>query len=430
MQNVCIIGSGHVGLVTGACLAELGNKVICVDNDVPKIEGLKKGAMPFYEPGLKEMVDKNVGQARLSFSTSIAEGVKVSDIIFIAVGTPQKANGEADLTYVEAVSLEIARAMDDYRLIVEKSTVPARTGGWIKRTVASNTANIDFDVVSNPEFLREGSAIHDTMNPDRIIVGAESEKAAALMSQLYKPLNAPIIITNIETAELIKHASNSFLALKISYINAVANICEKLGADVVKVAEGMGYDKRIGREFLDAGAGYGGYCFPKDLQAFIRLAGEVDYDFELLKAVQKINDWQKRQIVKKLRDALWNLSGKTIGILGLSFKPDTDDIREAPSIDIIKQLKEEGARIKVYDPQAMSKVKEIFPDIFYCQTLYQAAEGSDALVIITEWDEFKDMDLMKVKKLLTQPVIVDGRNIYEPQKMKKLGFIYQGIGRG
>ncbi|MFC1985237.1 UDP-glucose dehydrogenase family protein [Chloroflexota bacterium] len=429
MKIICIIGSGHVGLVTGVCLAELGNRVICIDNDVQKIADLKKGIIPYYEPGLEEMVHKYVNEGRLSFTTSIAEGVKASEIIFIAVGTPQKANGEVDLTYIEGVSREISKAIDSYRVIVEKSTVPAKTGAWIKRTILNNNSNIDFDVVSNPEFLREGSGIYDTLNPDRIVIGVESERAASIMTELYKPLNAPIIITNIETAELIKHASNSFLALKISYINAIANICEKLDADVVKVAEGMGYDKRIGRDFLNAGVGYGGYCFPKDLLGFIRLADEVDYNFELLKIVKKINDSQRRLVIKKLRNALWNLSGKTIGIWGLSFKPNTDDIREAPSLDIIEQLMEEGAKVKSYDPQAMGNVKKIFPDIEYCNNPYQVAEGSEALLIITEWDEFKDIDLPKVKRLLKQPIMIDGRNIYDPQVMKELGFIYQGIGR-
>ena len=430
MKKICVIGSGHVGLVTGACLADLGNRVICMDDDVKKIESLTKGVIPFYEPGLEEIVHRNMGSSRLSFTTSVEEGTQQAEIVFICVGTPQKPNGEADLSSVELVSQRIAKAMDSYKVVVEKSTVPVKTGRWVKRTIElNNSNNSDFDVASNPEFLREGKAVCDFMHPDRIVIGVESGRAANIMTELYKPLDAPIIITNIETAELIKHASNAFLALKISYINAIANICEKVGADVAKVAEGMGYDKRIRREFLDAGVGYGGYCFPKDLLAFIRLADEIDYDFELLKIVQKINDSQRRLVIKKLRSTLWNLSGKTIGILGLSFKPDTDDIREAPSIDIIKQLQGEGAKIKAYDPQAMNKVKEIFPSIEFCRSPYQVAEGSDALVIITEWDEFKNIDLLKIKQLLNQPVIVDGRNMYEPQKMRELGFIYQGIGR-
>lgn len=419
-----------MGLVTGACFAELGNKVICADDDIPKVEALKRGALPFYEPGLEEMVHRNMKQSNLSFTTSVEEGTKASDIIFIAVGTPQKPNGEADLTSVEGVSRRIAKAMAEYKLIVEKSTVPVKTGSWIKRIIhLSNLHKVDFDVASNPEFLREGSALEDFMEPDRIVIGVETERAANILVELYRPLNAPIMITNIETAELIKHASNSFLALKISYINAIANICERVGADVTKVAEGMGYDRRIGREFLDAGAGYGGYCFPKDLSAFIKVAEEAGYDFELLKLIEKINNFQRQQIVKKAKNALWNLKDKTIGIFGLAFKPNTDDMREAPSIDIIRQLQEEGVQIKAYDPQAMKNAGRILHNIEYCLSPYEAAKDSDALVIITEWNEFKSLDLLRIKKLLRQPVIIDGRNVFDPAKMKALGFSYTGVGR-
>lgn len=430
MTNILVVGAGHVGLVTGACLADLGNSVICMDDDNEKIEGLRKGIMPFYEPELEEIVQRNVKVNRLSFTTRVEEGVKQAEIIFICVGTPQRPGGESDLSYVETASKRIAAAMDGYKVIVEKSTVPVRTGGWVKRTIElNNSGKMDFDVVSNPEFLREGKAIYDFMHPDRIVIGAESERAANMMIELYKPLNAPLIVTNIETAELIKHASNVFLALKISYINAIASICEKVGADVVKVAEGMGYDRRIGREFLDAGVGYGGYCLPKDLAAFIKIAEEVGYDFELLKAIQRINEGQQDLIVKKIKNALWNLNNKTIAILGLSFKPDTDDMREAPSIGIVAKLQEEGAKIRAYDPQAMEVAKKILPDITYCDTPYQAVEDSDALIIITEWDEFKNLDLVKIKKLLKQPVIIDGRNIFDPSRMKELGFSYHGVGR-
>ncbi len=430
MTNILVVGAGHVGLVTGACLADLGNSAICMDDDNEKIEGLKKGIMPFYEPELEEIVQRNVKVNRLSFTTRVEEGVKQAEIIFICVGTPQRPGGEADLSYVETASERIAAAMNSYKVIVEKSTVPVRTGGWVKRTVKlNNSGDVSFDVVSNPEFLREGKAIYDFMHPDRIVIGVESERAANMMIELYKPLNAPLIVTNIETAELIKHASNVFLASKISYINAIANICEKVGADVVKVAEGMGYDKRIGGDFLNAGIGYGGYCLPKDLAAFIKIAEEVGYDFELLKAIQRINDDQRELIVKKAKSALWNLNNKTIAILGLSFKPDTDDMREAPSIGIVAKLQEEGAKIRAYDPQAMEVAKKILPDITYCETPYQAAEDSDALIIITEWDEFKNLDLLKVKKLLKQPVIIDGRNIFDPSRMRELGFSYHGVGR-
>lgn len=430
MRNICVVGSGHVGLVTGACFADFGNKVICMDDDAGKIESLERGIIQFFEPDLEEMVAKNLSNGRLSFTKSIEEAIKQSDIVFICVGTPQKSSGEADLTQVEAVAQRVAQAMHKYTLVIEKSTVPVKTGSWIKRTIErNNTNNIDFDVVSNPEFLREGKAIYDFMHPDRIVIGTENERALKLMLELYKPFQSPTIVTNIETAELIKHASNAFLALKISYINALANICEKVGADVAKVAEGMGYDKRIGHAFLNAGIGYGGYCLPKDTAAFVKIAEEVGYDFEILQAVRNINDGQRRQLFAKIKKELWNINGKTIGILGLSFKPDTDDMREAPAIDIISKLKEEGAHIKAYDPKAMENAKTVFSDIEYCQNAYEVAKGSDALVIITEWAEFKSLDLQKVKSLMKHPVIIDGRNIYEPAEMKQLGFLYRGVGR-
>jgi len=430
MMNICIVGSGHVGLITGACLAELGNKVICTDDDEGKIESLKKGVIPFYEPEAEQIVYRNVNDGRLSFTTGVEEGIKAADVIFICVGTPQGPDGAADLSYMEKASKRIAKAMDGYKAIVDKSTVPVKTGGWVKRTVKlNNRQNHDFDVISNPEFLREGKAVYDVMHPDRIVIGVESERAANIMKELYKPLNAPMIVTNIETAELIKHASNAFLALKISYINAIANICEQVGADVAKVAEGMGFDKRIGRDFLDAGIGYGGYCLPKDVAAFIKIAEEVGYDFELLKAVERINEHQCQQVIKKAKSLLWNLNDKIVGILGLSFKPNTDDIREAPSINIIRQFQQEGVKIKAYDPQAMENIRLIFSDVELCQDPYQVAEGSDALIIVTEWDEFRQMDLLKIKELLNQPVIIDGRNMFEPVQMEKMGFLYRGVGR-
>jgi len=430
MMDICIVGSGHVGLVTGACLADLGNRIICMDDDKAKIASLQEGHLPFYEPELESIVQRNVSAGRLSFTTDAAEGVRKAKVIFICVGTPQGPDGAADLSYVETAAKRVAEAMDGYRAIVDKSTVPVKTGGWVKRTVKlNNRRQYDFDVISNPEFLREGRAVHDFMHPDRIVIGVESERAAKLMTELYQPLKAPMIVTNIETAELIKHASNAFLAVKISYINAIANICEAVGADVTKVAEGMGLDERIGRHFLDAGIGYGGYCLPKDVLAFIKIAEEVGYDFELLRAVDKINDHQSRLVVRKAKDLLWNLNDKTIGVLGLAFKPNTDDIRESPSIKVIKQLQQEGVKIKAYDPKAMDNIKQIFPDIELCQGPYQVAQGSDALVIVTDWDEFKKMDLRKIKRLLNQPVIIDGRNIFDPGEMEKLGFTYQGVGR-
>ena len=430
MKNICIIGSGHVGLVTGACLAELGNKVICMDDDKSKIDSLQKGEIPFYEPELDQVVNRNVDKGRLFFTTSAEEGVQKAEVIFICVGTPQGPDGSADLSYVEAAAKRIAETMDGYKAIVDKSTVPVKTGSWVKRTVElNNRRKQDFDVISNPEFLREGKAVYDCMHPDRIVIGVENERAANLMKELYEPLKASVIVTNIETAELIKHASNAFLALKISYINAIANICEAVGADVTKVAEAMGLDKRIGRAFLDAGIGYGGYCLPKDVIAFIKIAEEAGYDFELLRAVDKINEHQSFQAVKKAKSLLWNLNGKTIGLLGLAFKPDTDDIREAPAIEIIKQLQQEGVKVKAYDPKAMENIRAIFPGLEFCQDAYQVADGSDALIIVTEWNEFKELDLERIKKLLKQPVVIDGRNIFEPARMSELGFMYQGVGR-
>jgi len=430
LKRVCIIGSGHVGLVTGACLAELGNTVICMDDDFKKIDMIKQGVMPFYEPELKELVRKNMETGKLSFSTSAEESGRNAEIIFICVGTPQKPGGESDSSYVEAASKRVAGVMDSYKVIVEKSTVPVKTGRWIRRTIELNRPNkYDFDVVSNPEFLREGKAIYDFMHPDRVVLGVENQRAADIMIDLYKPLGAPIIVTNIETAELIKHASNVFLALKISYINAIANICEKVGADVLKVADGMGYDRRIGRDFLDAGVGYGGYCLPKDLAAFIHVTEEAGCDSELFRAVQRINNSQQDIFVRKVKEALWNLAGKTVGVLGLAYKPNTDDMREAPSIQIIEKLQKERVKIKVYDPQAMQNASAILKDVEYCKTPYEAAGGSNALIILTEWDEFKNLDLARVRSLLRQPVIIDGRNIFDPLQMSKLGFVYQGVGR-
>jgi len=419
-----------VGLVTAACLADLGNKVINMDDNERKIDDLKRRTIPFYEPGLEEIVHRNMDKDKLFFTTSIEEGISVSDIIFICVGTPQKESGEADISSIESVSQRIAETLNGYKIIVEKSTVPVKTGWWIKKIINSNSRdNFIFDVVCNPEFMREGNAIYDFLHPDRIVIGVETEKAAKIMMSLYESLDAPIVLSNIETAELTKHASNSFLALKISYINAIARLCEKVGADIRMIAEGMGYDKRIGRQFLDAGLGYGGYCFPKDVAAFIKIGEELGYDFELLKIVQKINKEQHDQAIEKLRKSLWTLKGKVIGILGLSFKPDTDDIREAPSIHIVNRLLGEGAIVKAYDPQAMNNARTILPDIEYCEDPYELAKGTDAILIVTEWDEFRNIEIPKLKKLLKQPVIIDGRNIYNPVEIRNLGFVYEGIGR-
>lgn len=429
-MNIAIIGAGYVGLVTGTCFAELGNRVICVDNDKKKIVSINKGVIPIFEPGLEELIKINTAKKRLYFTSSIKEAVKKSEIIFIAVGTPALANGEADLTGIEHVARDIAINMAQYRLIVEKSTVPVETGNWVRHTLSTYIKKkVKFDVASNPEFLREGQAINDFMHPDRIVIGTESKKASDMLVNLYKPLNAPIVVTDIKSAELIKHASNAFLATKISFINAVSRISEKAGADVAEVAYGMGLDKRIGLGFLNAGLGYGGSCFPKDLDAFINIAEKLGYDFRLLKAVKHINDGQKEYILKKIKDALWIIKGKTIGILGLSFKPNTDDIRNAPSLEIIKALSQEGARLKIYDPSAMPGAKKILSGVKFCRDSYEAASAGDCLLIVTEWDEFKELDFAKIKKLLKRPLIIDGRNIYDPQKMRALGFTYIGVGR-
>ncbi|MFA4888430.1 MAG: UDP-glucose/GDP-mannose dehydrogenase family protein [Candidatus Omnitrophota bacterium] len=430
-MNISIIGSGYVGLVTGSCLAELGNKVICADSDKKKIAALKKGVIPIYEPGLKELIANNIKRKRLVFSSDIKNAVRASQLIFIAVGTPSLPNGEADLTGIENVARKIALNMDGYRLIVEKSTVPVETGQWVKHTVLANIRRkVEFDVASNPEFLREGSAINDFMHPDRIVIGVESKKAENLLMELYKPLNAPIVVTNIKSAELIKHASNAFLAAKISFINAISQICDQVGADVQEVAKGMGLDKRIAPGFLNAGIGYGGSCFPKDLDAFIDISEKLGYDFKLLKAVKEINSSQKVFLLKRIKDALWIIKDKTIGVLGLSFKPDTDDIRNAPALEIIKALQEEGANIKAYDPQAMPKAREVLSGVRWCKDSYEAAKGSDCLLVVTEWNEFKELDFKRIKKLLKRPLLIDGRNIYDAKFLKDLGFSYSCIGRG
>lgn len=430
-MNISIIGAGYVGLVTGACFADLGNKVICVDNDAQKIKKLKSGVIPIYEPGLEEMVKRNEKEGRLSFTQNIRDSIKKSEVIFICVGTPPRDNGEADLSYVEHVSRDIALSMSSYKLIVEKSTVPVNTGEWVEHTIkVFNKRNIKFDVASNPEFLREGSAIEDFMHPDRVVLGVNSKKAKDILVELYKPLKAPIVVTDIKAAELIKHASNSFLAMKISFINAIANVCDRLGADVSEVARGIGLDKRIGEKFLSPGIGFGGFCFPKDLAAFIRIAEKAGYDFGILKEVERVNANQKLLVAKKIEDLIWNLPNKTVGILGLSFKPDTDDIRYAPALDIISILQKEGMKIRVYDPAAMEKARPLLKDkVKFCKDPYDAAKGSECLVITTEWNEFKELDFKKIKKLMRQPVILDGRNIYDPEEMKKLGFRYAGIGR-
>ncbi|MCK4252203.1 UDP-glucose/GDP-mannose dehydrogenase family protein [candidate division WOR-3 bacterium] len=429
-MKVCMIGTGYVGLVSGTCLAEIGHEVICVDNDKKKIDILKKGSIPIYEPGLEELIAKNVKAGRLDFTTSIKEGVEKSLFLFIAVGTPPKDDGEPDLSSVEKVAEEIGSAMNEYKIIIEKSTVPVQTGKWVRTVIERFSKRVkDFDVASNPEFLREGSAIDDFSHPDRVVLGVESEKAKEKLLELYKPIDAPKIVTDIASAELIKHASNSYLSARISFINAISIICEKSGADILQVAEGMGLDKRIGRGFLNAGVGFGGFCFPKDIKAFVSIAAKLGYDFRFLKEVDNINHEQMLRTVKKLEGMLWNLREKKIGILGLAFKPNTDDMRFAPSITIIKELQKHGATVKAYDPVAMDRAKEIMPDIEYCTDAYKVAENVDAIILVTEWKEFKNLDFKKLKELMRQPVFLDGRNVYDSDKIKELGFIYAGIGR-
>ncbi|MDI6839511.1 MAG: UDP-glucose/GDP-mannose dehydrogenase family protein [bacterium] len=427
-MKVAIIGTGHVGLITGVCFADIGNDVICVDNDDNKIAMLKKGELPIYEPGLKELLNKN--KRRITFTTSIKTGIQDTPVIFICVGTPTRASGDADLSSVENVITQIAESMKEYKLVVEKSTVPVQTGIRIKQLMNSKVKKgIKFDVASNPEFLREGNAIYDFMHPDRIVIGVESDTAKKLLFDLYEPIKAPILVTDIESAELIKHASNSFLAMKVSFINAVSRICELSGADIDKVAKGIGLDHRIGHEFLNAGVGFGGFCFPKDLKAFRRISQKLGYEFELLDIVEKINELAKANFVSKVEDILWNLAGKTIGILGLAFKPNTEDMRYAPSIDIIHMFQNGGAKIKVYDPQAMPVAKKLLKDVVYCKDPYEVAEGADCLCIITEWNEFKKLDLTRIKSLLKSPIIIDGRNIFDRKSIEALGFVYKGIGR-
>ena len=431
-MKITIIGSGHVGLVTGACLAELDNEVICVDDDREKIKMLKDGKLPFYEPGLDGIVQTNAMEGWLSFSENINEAISSSQVIFICVGTPSLSTGEADLSSIKKIAANIAESLNEYKLIVEKSTVPVQTGEWLVKTIKEKKKeDAEFDVASNPEFLREGSAVYDFMHPDRIIIGVSSERAASLLVRLYSPLNAPILITDIESAELIKHASNSFLAMKISFINAVANICEKTGADILKVAKGMGLDGRIGEDFLKAGIGYGGSCFPKDVSAFIHIAKELGYNFELLEEVRKINEYQRIHFLKRVEKALGSLSGKTIGILGLSFKPNTDDVREAPALYIIEELLKKKVKcIQAFDPQAIGNMKNIYPDITYCASPYEPAGSADALFLLTEWESFRYLDLRRIKSSMRNPLLADGRNLYDPKKMKSLGFTYISVGRG
>ena len=429
-MKLTIIGTGYVGLVSGTCFAEVGHHVICVDNNAEKVKMLQAGGIPIYEPGLEELVKKNVAAGRLAFTNSTAEGVQKSDVIFIAVPTPPQPDGSVDLSYIEKVARDIAAAMTSYKIVVDKSTVPVKTGEKVTETIKRYCpAKVEFDVVSNPEFLREGFAVGDLMKPDRVVVGVGSQRPVAAMKEVYTPFNAPIIVTDINSAELIKHAANSFLALKISYINAIANVCEAAGANVQEVAQGIGLDERIGRRFLNAGIGFGGSCFPKDLSAFIKIAEQIGYDFKLLKEVQRINADQMERFVKKITDTLWVLKDKKIGVLGLAFKQNTDDVRSSPAIDFCQRLLKDGATLRVHDPKAMEKAKSLLPTVTYVDDMNAVADGCDALVIATEWDEFKQLDLARAKKGLTHPIMFDGRNLFDPAAMEKLGWIYKSVGR-
>ncbi|MBI3029528.1 MAG: UDP-glucose/GDP-mannose dehydrogenase family protein [Candidatus Rokubacteria bacterium] len=430
-MNICVVGTGYVGLVTGAVFADLGNDVICVDKVREKIEGLKQGRMPIYEPGLEEMVARNVADGRLSFTTGLAEGVRKSEIIFIAVGTPAKANGETDLSAVEEVARGIARALNRYKVIVNKSTVPVGTGELVREIILTNQPKpVEFDVVSNPEFLREGSAIEDTLRPDRIVIGAPTQQVAMTLLELYAQLGRPMIITDVPSAEMIKYASNAFLATKISFINAIANICDLAGADVGQVIKGVGLDPRIGTTFLQAGLGYGGACLPKDTDSLIQTAAALGYDFKLLKAVEEINRERAAVLVEKVHKVLGPVEGKVIGVLGLAFKPNTDDTRQAKSAEVIRLLHDDGAELRAYDPVATENAKPLLPPgLRYCMSAYEAAEGADALILTTEWNEFKFLNLERVRSFMRRPVIFDGRNLYEPERMRRLGFEYHSIGR-
>ncbi|MCS6844140.1 MAG: UDP-glucose/GDP-mannose dehydrogenase family protein [Caldilineales bacterium] len=430
MKNICVIGTGYVGLVTGTCFADLGNRVVCVDINEEKIASLRAGKMPIYEPGLEEMVERNVRAGRLFFTTSYEEGLDGAEFVFIAVGTPSGVDGEADLRYVRMAAEEIARTMKAPLIIINKSTVPVGTGDWVADIISRNQPKpIEFAVVSNPEFLREGNAISDFLNPDRVVLGSLNKEAAEKVAQLHLALRAPIMVTDLRTAEMIKYASNAFLATRISFINEIAAICEELGADVKEVAAGMGYDKRIGRYFLDAGLGYGGSCFPKDVLALEHMALVHGTHPALLRAVMDINRDQRRKVIRRLRSELGGLRDCVVGLLGLAFKPNTDDMREAPAVEIAHLLRNEGAIVKGYDPVAMPVAARELPEVRLAKDPYDLAEGCDAIVVCTEWNEFRHLDMQRVKRAMRRPVLYDGRNIYDPVAMTELGFRYFGVGR-
>ena len=442
-MNICIIGTGYVGLVTGTCLADFGLQVICVDQDETKISLLNSGGVPIYEPNLEDLIQKNVSAGRLTFTTDLEKAVQQSKVVFIAVGTPPNHDGSANLKQIEKVAQQIAASMNEYKVIVNKSTVPIGTAAKIKEIINSSSPSPlrgeggvrvkhPFDIVSNPEFLREGSAAYDFTHPDKIVIGTNSPKALKIMQEIYRPLyliDTPFVITNPETAELIKYACNAFLATKITFINEIANLCDKVGADVHQIAKAMGLDGRISPKFLHPGPGYGGSCFPKDTEALCNIASNYGYEFKTLRAVVSTNKRQRKLMVDKIKNHLGDLKEKTIGILGLAFKQNTDDIRKSPAIDIIKLLLKEGAHIRCFDPLAMENTKKILPNLTFCTDEYETAQGSDALVIATEWNQFRNLDLAKIKKLLKSPILLDLRNLYDPTKAKALGFIYEGVGR-
>jgi UDPglucose 6-dehydrogenase len=433
MYNICVAGTGYVGLVTGACLADFGNTVRCVDIDESKIASLENSEVPFYEPGLQEIVKRNIERGRLSFSTDIKQGIEESTVIFCAVGTPMSKEGHADLSYVEMLAKSIGEHLNGYKIVVMKSTVPAGTSDLVNRIIGETSkSDHPFDVVSNPEFLREGSAVKDFMQPDRIVLGASTERALQVMQEIYRPLilqDTPVVETDVKTSEMIKYASNAFLATKISFINDISNVCERIGADVSVVARAMGLDTRIGPQFLKAGAGYGGSCFPKDTQALVKTAETVGYDLRIVRAAIEVNASQREHMVELIERALGEVAGKKIAMLGLAFKPDTDDLRDAPALDIASALLAKGVALRVYDPVAMELAKEALGKATFCSDVFEAATDVDAVVFVTEWNEFRDLDLVKMKELMKSPVVVDCRNIYEPPRMKDLGFKYFSVGR-
>jgi len=430
MESICVVGAGHVGLVTSACFANLGNQVTCLDINAEKIEKLQKGTLPIYEPGLEELVRRNLQAGRLCFTSDYPQAVGPADFVFLVVDTPSGAHGETEMGYVRSAAEMVSRSLVKHTIIVNKSTVPIGTGDLVSQIIQRVNPQASISVVSNPEFLREGSAVSDFTHPDRIVLGSADRAAAKRVAELHEAFECPIIITDLRTAEMIKYASNAFLATRISFVNEIARICDELGADIKTVAKGMGLDKRIGPYFLDAGLGYGGSCFPKDVQALTHMAAIHGRHPQLLRAVMDINRDQRRVIVQRLRQLFGSLEGRTIGILGLSFKPNTDDMREAASVEVFALLKQEGAMVKAYDPEAVEAARPLMPGVVMCPDPYAVAQGSDALVIVTEWDEFKQLNLKRIKSLLSYPVLLDGRNIFEPEAMKAMGFIYYGIGRG